>query len=181
LLLLAFFLDTKAQQDAIPFAVIGLGALMLVVLTLIHGAGLDRIIALYDSQADRLRKKKRHARMAMLAFASAILLMLFLHLAEISLWGVVLHKIGLVPNSRDAVYFAANTYTTLGMGPMALPHDWRELSPMIAIAGLFTFAWTTSEMFNLVGSNRELVKDLRANHKRSRTHDTKEKGAGVSA
>ena len=88
--------------------------------------------------------------------------MLFLHMAEISVWGVVLHKMGLVPNLRDAVYFAANTYTTLGMGPMSLPHSWRELSPMIAIAGLFTFAWTTSEMFNIVGYHHDLVAELTA-------------------
>jgi len=37
------------------------------------------------------------------------------------------------------------------MGSMAFPRAWHELSPIIAIAGLFAFAWTTSELFNIVG------------------------------
>jgi hypothetical protein len=45
---------------------------------------------------------------------------------------------------------------------MILPHNWHELSPMIAIAGLFTFAWTTSEMFNTVGEQHDLVAELSA-------------------
>lgn len=150
----------QMRDDVIPFEVIGLGAIMLVIITLIHGAGLDRIVSFYKRRSDKLRERRRHPRMAALAFAGSILLMLFLHLTEIAIWGITLHRIHLVPNLRDAVYFAANTYTTLGMGPMSLPHSWRELSPMIAIAGLFTFAWTTSEMFNLVGDQHSLVADL---------------------
>jgi hypothetical protein len=45
---------------------------------------------------------------------------------------------------------------------MALPQSWHELSPMIAISGLFTFAWTTSEMFNIVGYQHDLVAELSA-------------------
>jgi Ion channel len=123
---------------------------------------LDGISRRYRKWSGRLRERRRKPRMAMLVFAGSILLMLFLHMAEISIWGIVLHKVGLIANLRDAIYFSANTYTTLGMGPMALPHSWRELSPMIAIAGLFTFAWTTSEMFNIVGYHHDLVAELEA-------------------
>ncbi len=165
----AVFILQEVRDDVIPVEVLVLGATMLLIITIIHGAGLDRIVALYQHRAELLRKKKRHPRMATLVFANAILLMLFLHLTEITIWGVVLHKIRLIPNSRDAIYFAANTYTTLGMGPMSLPHQWRELSPMIAIAGLFTFAWTTSEMFNLVGYNRDLIAQL-ASVRGKKTH-----------
>ena len=88
--------------------------------------------------------------------------MLFLHMTEVCLWGLVLRKAGLVDNLRNAIYFSANTYTTLGMGSMLLPHSWRELSPIIAMSGLFTFAWTTSEMFNIVGDQHDLVTELSA-------------------
>ena len=158
--LLALFTDTQIRDDVIPVEVIGLGAIMLLVITIIHGAGLDRIVAYYKGRAEILRERNRHPRLAIFTFSSAILMMLFLHLAEIWLWGFVLYKMHLIPNARDAVYFCANTYTTLGMGPMSLPHSWRELSPMIAIAGLFTFAWTTSEMFNIVGFHHNLVAEL---------------------
>ena len=36
------------------------------------------------------------------------------------------------------------------------------MSPIIAISGLFTFAWTTSELFNIVGYQRDLLQKLRA-------------------
>lgn len=145
--------------------VLGLGGVMLVVITLMHGAGLDAIVEHYKKRAETLRRKNRHPRLAEIIFVSSILLMLFLHLAEISVWGAVLRMLGLVSNYRDALYFSANTYTTLGMGPMALPHSWRDLSPIIAIAGLFTFAWTTSELFNIVGYQHDLKADLWANRR----------------
>ena len=166
MLSLAALLVLQIRDDVIPVEVIGMGAIMLVIITMIHGAGLDQIVSLYKRRSEKLRERRRHPRMAMMVFSGAILLMLFLHLAEISLWGLVLQKTKLVPNLRDAVYFAANTYTTLGMGPMSLPHSWRELSPMIAIAGLFTFAWTTSEMFNIVGLHHDLVAELSAHRQR---------------
>jgi hypothetical protein len=83
-----------------------------------------------------------------------------LHICQIWLWALVLYLGGLVHDLHQALYFAANTYTTLGMGSMVLPHVWHELSPMIAIAGLFTFALTTSEMFNIVGEHHGLLAEL---------------------
>jgi len=168
--LLALFALLQVRDDVVAIEVIGLGSIMLVIIILIHGAGLDNIVAFYKRRAEVLRKKGRHPRVAALVFAGSILLMLFLHMAEISLWGVALRGLGLVANYRDAVYFSANTYTTLGMGAMALPHSWRELSPIIAMAGLFTFAWTTSEMFNIVAYQHDLAEELR---------DKRNRGAGV--
>jgi hypothetical protein len=43
---------------------------------------------------------------------------------------------------------------------MPLGFGWRELGPMMAISGLFTFAWTTGVMFNVVGYQRELIEQL---------------------
>ena len=83
-----------------------------------------------------------------------------MHITEACIWGVVLNKVGLISSLRDSIYFSANTYTTIGYGLMILPQSWRELSPIMAISGLFTFAWTTGEMFGIVGQQRELVADL---------------------
>ena len=155
----------RIPDDLIPFAVIGLGAAMLVVIVLIHGYGINHVVSRYKRRADSLRKAFCHPTLAVFVFAGTILLMLLLHLTEIFLWGLVLHWGGLIRNLHESVYFSANTYTTLGMGPMALPHIWHELSPIIAISGLFTFAWTTSEMFNIVGDQHELVAELSAKRK----------------
>ncbi len=152
----AFFVSPRV----IPIELIALGSTMLLLITLLHGAGLDRIVARYRKAAEKAKEKRLHPRLAVFIFALAILFMLLLHIVEIWIWGMALNKSGLVLNLRDAIYFSANTYTTVGYGDMVLPADWRELSSIIAISGLFTFAWTTSEMFNIVSYQHNLVLEL---------------------
>ena len=164
----------RIPEDLVPFAVVGLGATMLVFIMILHGVGLDLVVTRYKRKSAKFREEDKHPRLAVLVFAGAVFLMLLLHLSEICLWGLVLRAGGLVPHLHEAVYFSANTYTTLGMGSMVLPHTWHELSPMIAIAGLFTFAWTTSEMFNIVGEQHDLVAALSARRKKSAPSNRKE-------
>ncbi len=149
-----------AWLDEVPYKVLALGSVMLVVITLIHGAGLDRIVHHFKKRSQGLQARRRSPHLASLIFSFAILLMLFLHIVELAIWGVVMWWAGLISNLRDSVYFSANTYTTIGYGKMILPENWRELSPIIAISGLFTFAWTTGQMFELVGYRRSLTEKL---------------------
>ena len=150
------------SSDFVPLEVLLFGGVMLLIIVLVHGAGLNRIVERYRRKADELRTKEWHPHLATYIFAGAILFMLALHLFEAFVWGVVLNKFGLIASLRDSIYFSANTYTTIGYGLMILPQSWRELAPIMAISGLFTFAWTTGEMFGIVGQQRELVLDLRA-------------------
>lgn len=149
----------------VPIEVLGFGSVMLVIIVLIHGAGLDRIIARYKRRSEVLRRRGWHPYLATSLFAVTILLMLFLHVFEIGVWGVALNRTGLITSFRDSMYFSANTYTTIGYGLMILPYNWRELSPLMAISGLFTFAWTTGELFSIVEHQRQLVGDLGAQRK----------------
>jgi hypothetical protein len=152
----------------VPIEVLGFGSVMLVIIVLIHGAGLDRIIDRYKRRSDILRRRFWHPYTATSLFAVTILLMLFLHVFEICVWGVALNRTGLITSLRDSMYFSANTYTTIGYGLMILPNNWRELSPLMAISGLFTFAWTTGELFSIVERQRQLVGDLAAQRKTRR-------------
>jgi hypothetical protein len=151
----------QLSRDFVPLKVLAFGGVMLVIIVLLHGAGLDRIVARYKRKIDTYGRRNIHPQAATLIFASAILLMLLLHVIEAGIWGVILQKVGLIPSLRDSIYFSANTYTTIGYGKMILPEDWRELSPIMAISGLFTFAWTTGEMFGIVGQQRAFVAELR--------------------
>jgi hypothetical protein len=152
----------RVPEEWVPIAVIVVGGLMLVVIMVLHGFGLDRVAVRYKTNAERMRMAGWPPSLAVLLFALTILKLLLLHLVEIALWGLLIWRGGLVSNLHSAAYFSANTYTTLGMGNMVLPHTWHELSPMIAISGLFAFAWTTSELFNIVGYQHDLVKELTA-------------------
>lgn len=166
-MLTALFRLPSVSPDFIPVEVLLFGGVMLVIVVLIHGAGLDYIVARYKRKAERLRARQDRPQLAIFIFAVTILLMLVLHVSEACIWGVVLNKVGLISNLRDSIYFSANTYTTIGYGYMILPESWRELSPIMAISGLFTFAWTTGEMFGIVGQQHQLVADL-AEVRRSR-------------
>lgn len=158
-------------SDFVPVEVILFGGIMLVLIVLYHGAGLSWIVEHYKKKADGLRLTSLHPSLATYIFASAILFMLALHISEGFLWGLVLNKFGLIASLRDSIYFSANTYTTIGYGIMILPSNWRELSPIMAISGLFTFAWTTGEMFGIVGMQRELTAALREKRMARRQQD----------
>lgn len=144
----------------VPFDVFGLGVSVLVFLTLLHAAGLYGANRHYENRAQKLRDRQRHSLVAAVLFGFVVLLMVMLHVLETFIWASVLYQLDLIPSFRDAFYFCANSYTTLGYGEVLLPSAWRELSPLIAISGLFTFGFTTSALFALVGDNNQLVRDL---------------------
>jgi Ni/Co efflux regulator RcnB len=86
--------------------------------------------------------------------------MLDLHWLEILIWAFALNWMGLIKHTYDAIYFCANCYTTLGMGKVDVGEHWRIISSIIGISGLFTFAWTTSALVDVVASNRRLLTQL---------------------
>jgi hypothetical protein len=86
--------------------------------------------------------------------------MLSLHILEIISWAFFLFHLGLILRAGDAIYFCANAYTTLGYGTVDLGANWRNISPIIAISGLFTFAWTTSSLVSIVTAYMKLIEQL---------------------
>jgi hypothetical protein len=150
----------SVRKDPPLLEVFAIGAAVLVGVTLIHGSVLGRIVRDYHRGAKRLLEHANHPFWASLQFGRAVLLMLVLHIVGMTIWATMLTRLGLIPDARDSLYFTANSYTTLGYGGVPLGFGWRELGPMMAICGLFTFAWTTGVMFNVVGYQRELTEQL---------------------
>jgi hypothetical protein len=150
----------KIPDEFKPLAAIGIGSLILVVLLLFHGIGLHLIIVPFKRAEVRLRAGRPHLGRAGLLFGWAVYQMLFLHILEIAFWAFALNRLGLIIRPTDALYFCANAYTTLGYGAVDLGTPWRNISPIIAISGLFTFAWTASSLVNMVGAYIKLVEQL---------------------
>lgn len=148
------------RPDPPLLEVFAVGSAVLVGITLVHGSILGFIVRDYHRGAKHLLEHANHPFWASLQFGRAVLLMLVLHILDMAIWASMLNRLGLVPDARNSFYFTANSYTTLGYGSMPLGLGWRELSPMMAISGLFTFAWTTSVMFNVVGYQRHLIDQL---------------------
>lgn len=158
----------KIPDDLKPLAALGIGAVMLVFLVMFHGAGLHLILVLRKRRERRLRLERRpHLVAAFLLFGWSVFLMLTLHIAEFMLWAYSLTSLGLIARAYDAIYFCANAYTTLGYGSVDLEAHWRLISPIIGISGLFTFAWTTSALIDLVSSQRQLIDQLEDERERN--------------
>ena len=149
----------KIPDDYKPLAAVGIGALFLVLIVLFHGAGLHTVMVSQDRWRQRLTGRRPHLSGA-LVFGWGVFLMLALQIVEVLIWSIVLNRLDLVKNVHDSIYFCANAYTTLGMGKMELERPWRLISPIIGISGLFTFAWTTSALVDVVAAHRQLVQQL---------------------
>jgi hypothetical protein len=150
----------EIPDDLKPLAAIGVGASVLVFLVLLHGAGLHRVLAIHRRGVRWLQQEQPYLIRANVLFGWAVFLMLFLHLLGTAIWALSLVLLGLVPHVYNAIYFCANAYTTLGFGSVDLDDRWRNISPIIGISGLFTFAWTTSALVSVVTAHGQLVAEL---------------------
>jgi hypothetical protein len=72
-------------------------------------------------------------------FQSLVIVMI-VHVAEMLAWGLSIYAVGALPNISTALYFAIETYTTLGYGDVLLPLYWRFMPGLLSTTGLLTFA-----------------------------------------
>lgn len=150
----------KIPDEFKPLAALGIGAVILVLMVLFHGISLHKILVHFKRGELRLLAGRPHLWGAAFLFGSAIFLMLSLHIVEIMAWSWALLHLGLIVHPADALYFCANAYTTMGYGTVDLNILWRNITPVIAISGLFTFAWTTSSLVTMVASYLKIVEQL---------------------
>ncbi|MFO1310812.1 MAG: hypothetical protein U1F41_01975 [Burkholderiales bacterium] len=150
------FLQHLAQ--VLPAADVAFGGTMLLVIILIHAAGVRAVTAhvVLRTQAILARPSVWRADLLM---AGSVFMLLGLHLVETIVWATALVTGGLVTSWRAAGFFAGNTYTTVGYGAFVLPPGWEMLAPIIAISGLFTFGWSGSVLVDIV-ARCQRIKDL---------------------
>jgi Ion channel len=146
-------------EFTLPAAII-LGSIILVSLVLFHGMGIHWVASIHKRGELRLRSGRPHVFAALLLFGTAVFLLLSLHIIGVIWWAIVLTRLGLIHTAKDAIYFCANAYTTLGYGQVDLDPQYRIISPIIGISGLFTFAWTTSMLVNIVREHNALLETL---------------------
>ena len=146
-------------EFTLPAAII-IGSVILVTLVLFHGMGIHWVSTIHKRGELRLRAGRPHVFAALVLFGAAIFLLLSLHIIGVIWWAIVLTRLGLIHTAKDAIYFCANAYTTLGYGQVDLDPQYRIISPIIGISGLFTFAWTTSMLVNIVRDHNALLETL---------------------
>ena len=142
-----------------PIWEIAFGIATLIASLMIHGVGM-----LFVQRRNRDYRKlpplglRREA-----AFSLLVLALMFTHVIEVLLWSLALIVIGAIPTFRDAYYYVAVTYTTLGYAEGTLTPQWRILAPMMAMCGVFAFGWTTSVLFAIVGMQNNAMDAERRN------------------
>jgi hypothetical protein len=119
------------------------GIAILVVVVFIHGAGIRRVSRYFSGRWVHVTTETPHWRVNIL-FGIVVAQLVIVHLVEVLVWALPIYWLNLIPDLSAAAFFAAETYTTLGEGVIRLPYSWRQLGPIIAVSGLFTFGWTSS-------------------------------------
>lgn len=64
--------------------------------------------------------------------------------ASVWIWGFAYYGLGTFATVEESVYFSIVMFTTLGLGDVILPMEWRILSGMEAANGFITFSLLTA-------------------------------------
>jgi hypothetical protein len=144
----------NALTQALPLPDIMFGGAVLVFVIMFHAFWIRLITGYFLRRTASIRIRGSMWR-ADIAFSGLVMTLLALHLAEVVLWSGALVFAQIVDHWSTAAYFAANCYTALGE-PFSIPRAWRLVPPIIAISGIFTFAWTASVLVNFVAQYNQL-------------------------
>ncbi|MGP7733642.1 ion channel [Oceanimonas smirnovii] len=72
------------------------------------------------------------------------------HLLEVVGWSVFLRLTKLVSSLTGGFYFVGVSISTLGYGDVVLERPWRQIGPVIAIAGVLKFGCSTAFLFFVI-------------------------------
>ena len=132
--------DFEAVALSLQF---GSAALLVVVMTLVHGLGLATITRILRLEGKRLEELEFDVRAIALICATALLLFA-LHLGEIFIFAGFYLAVGALDGLEQALHFSASTYATLGLTDENFPADWRLLGSLEAIIGFLLIGWSTA-------------------------------------
>jgi hypothetical protein len=121
------------------------GCLLVAVTLTIHGVGLFGTLRL--SNALLLRTRRPWPGFAAGVVMLAALMIVVVHLIEVTVWAAFFTWKRAQPNAFSAFYYALANYTTLSGG--YLPVRWRLLEGLLAMEGLLSFAFSTSVLIAL--------------------------------
>ena len=107
-----------------------------------------RIALTYEINAWVNLAKKRFNRV-FIEYFLGVTYLLFVQIAAIIVWAVILHLLGLSKDPGAAILFAGSCYTTMGIVNDVLPEGWKMLAVVIALSGYFAIALTTASMLGM--------------------------------
>ncbi len=154
-----------------PFLEILLGCFLIICTMTIHSIGMYAVMHRFELNWSVFLNEKNEFR-RQFYFGHLVLIMILSHILEVFLIALVLYGIHAFNGLRTAFYFTGETYTTLGLGDILLPPNWRQLALFIAMSGLFSFGWSTGVLVSIVGKTYEAqFSNLRKNNLNDKTFE----------
>ncbi|MCX7349426.1 MAG: ion channel [Alphaproteobacteria bacterium] len=139
-------MDTSTDIFNWPALVVGCAALLACMC--VQGSTVALVMGRLKPRLRVLATQKRSV-LAHLLFFTCVVILLISHLAQILIWSQFIYWPGAMTNPHSAVLFAGSTYTTVGFSNDNLPRQWQLLAVIMAVTGLFAFAWSTSILYAL--------------------------------
>ena len=134
--------ESKAVELGVQ---LGLGAGLVLLLVLVHAAGLLAISRYFRVDDDTL--KERDVNFTTLLMLSGLGGSIFaLHIFEIVIFAGFYLVVGALTNIDEALYYSASAYATLGRTEDFFPSDWRLIGALEALVGFILIGWSTALM-----------------------------------
>jgi hypothetical protein len=87
-------------------------------------------------------RNRVHLHMLILIVA----IILATHFSEVVAWAIFYGLMGVLPDTRTAMYFSINAYTTLGASNITLPGRWMGMDGFEAMTAMLMFGWSTAAL-----------------------------------
>ena len=126
------------------FIQIVLGAMMIVVTTMIQG--MFMFVGIGYLRDFVSRRPTKSMLLSTLRIAAFVLWLFLATILEVWSWSMLYLVLGAIGSIEEAAYFSTVTFTTLGYGDITLD-EWRLLSSFEAANGLLMFGWSTALVF----------------------------------
>ena len=142
------------QSQTVQLGVqLGVSALLVIVMTIVHSLGLMVASRILPLDEDRLKKRNFDLRGVMLLGTLGFTLFA-LHIAEIWLFAAFYLLIDAMQSLEEALYYSASAYATLGRTAEYFPDEWRLLGAVEALIGFVLISWSTALMVTTMNKLR---------------------------
>ncbi|MEX0347677.1 MAG: ion channel [Rhizobiaceae bacterium] len=108
----------------------------------IHTFGLIGVTHAMSWLVDKFRMQGRRSRVvAMITVVFGIFVVL---MVEVFLWAIGYQVVGAFSDFETSLYFSATTFSTLGIGDIVPPAEWRLAAAIEGINGFLLIGWSTA-------------------------------------
>lgn len=118
------------------------GTLIVALTVVIHTFGLIGVTHVMAFLVARFRMDGRRSRIfAMITVVFGLFAVLML---EVLVWAAGYFAVGAFPDFETSLYFSATTFSTLGIGDLVPPVEWRLAAAIEGINGFLLIGWSTA-------------------------------------